>query len=216
MYQVYLDGVLFPVGPAKIETKPKNQNKTIKLLSGKEINIPKQAGLTTYSMDLLIPNSLYPFAEYKGGFKDSKFYLEHLQKLKNSKEPFELTILRDGLRNTQDLVVLEESSVVEDAKEGADVVVKLNLKKYVSYGVKPFEPVQQGVVKRSVAARETKTSPAPKDVPKKHTVVSGDTLWALAKFYYGNGSLYPKIASVNGISNPNLIKVGQELIIPVV
>ena len=47
-----------------------------------------------------------------------------------------------------------------------------------------------------------------------HTVVSGDTLWGIAKKYYGNGNRYPEIAKANNISNPNLIHVGQKLLIP--
>ena len=47
-----------------------------------------------------------------------------------------------------------------------------------------------------------------------HTVVKGDTLWAIAQRYYGNGSRYPEIAKANNISNPNIINVGQKLLIP--
>ena len=47
-----------------------------------------------------------------------------------------------------------------------------------------------------------------------YTVVSGDTLWAIAERFYGDGSQYPKIASANGIANPDLIIAGQELTIP--
>jgi nucleoid-associated protein YgaU len=47
-------------------------------------------------------------------------------------------------------------------------------------------------------------------------VVSGDTLGALAKKYYGKANLYMKIFEANKdqLSNPNLIKVGQKLRIP--
>lgn len=46
-----------------------------------------------------------------------------------------------------------------------------------------------------------------------YTVVKGDTLWAIAKRYLGNGALYPKIASWNNISNPDKIYPGQRLIV---
>lgn len=57
---------------------------------------------------------------------------------------------------------------------------------------------------------------APTEPPAKriYTVVSGDTLWAIAERFYGDGSQYPKIASANGIANPDLIMVGQKLTIP--
>ena len=49
-----------------------------------------------------------------------------------------------------------------------------------------------------------------------HVVVSGDTLSALAKRYYGKASLYMKIFEANRdiLTDPNLIKVGQRLRIP--
>ncbi|HEX8936323.1 MAG TPA: LysM peptidoglycan-binding domain-containing protein [Pseudonocardiaceae bacterium] len=62
----------------------------------------------------------------------------------------------------------------------------------------------------------TAAPPAPAEAPAKriYTVVSGDTLWAIAERFYGDGSKYPKIASANGIANPDLIMVGQQLTIP--
>ena len=49
-----------------------------------------------------------------------------------------------------------------------------------------------------------------------HTVVSGDTLGKIAKNYYGSASKYNAIfeANTNILSNPDVIKVGQELVIP--
>jgi len=49
---------------------------------------------------------------------------------------------------------------------------------------------------------------------KYHTVQKGETLWAIAKKYYGNGNQYPKIVKANGIANPDIIHVGQKLLIP--
>jgi nucleoid-associated protein YgaU len=45
-------------------------------------------------------------------------------------------------------------------------------------------------------------------------VVSGDTLWAIAERFYGNGNRYPEIAAASGVPNPDLIHPGQVLTIP--
>ena len=44
----------------------------------------------------------------------------------------------------------------------------------------------------------------------------GDSLWKIAKKYYGSGGKYTKIynANKNQIKNPNLIRVGMKLKIP--
>ena len=46
-----------------------------------------------------------------------------------------------------------------------------------------------------------------------HTVVHGDTLWAIAKKYLGNGSRYKEIVSLNGLKS-NVIYSGMKLKIP--
>lgn len=47
-----------------------------------------------------------------------------------------------------------------------------------------------------------------------YTVQAGDTLGAIAQKYYGDVGEYKKIAHYNNISNPDLIKVGQQIKIP--
>ncbi|WP_441959117.1 LysM peptidoglycan-binding domain-containing protein [Mycolicibacterium houstonense] len=51
---------------------------------------------------------------------------------------------------------------------------------------------------------------------KNYTVAPGDTLFGIAQREYGDGGLYPVIAEQNHLSNPDLISVGQELLIPYV
>lgn len=48
----------------------------------------------------------------------------------------------------------------------------------------------------------------------KHVIVRGDTLWDLAKAAYGDGTLWRRIAEVNGNPRPRALHVGAELSIP--
>ena len=48
----------------------------------------------------------------------------------------------------------------------------------------------------------------------RYTVVAGDTLSRLAQRFYGDATLYRLIATASGIANPNVLNVGQQLIIP--
>lgn len=52
------------------------------------------------------------------------------------------------------------------------------------------------------------------DNKRYYTIVPGDTLWDIAKRFYGDGSKYPIIAKANNIENPDLIYPGQKLYIP--
>lgn len=84
----------------------------------------------------------------------------------------------------------------------------------------------------SVAAQPAPVRPTPTPTPKPaptpvaakptpppartYTVKSGDTLSAIAARYYGSASSYMKIfnANRNILSNPNIIRPGQVLVIP--
>jgi LysM repeat protein len=49
---------------------------------------------------------------------------------------------------------------------------------------------------------------------RKHVVQSGESLWVIARKYYGNGELYNRIAEANGIGSNGRIRAGQTLLIP--
>ncbi len=49
-----------------------------------------------------------------------------------------------------------------------------------------------------------------------YEVVKGDCLWNIAKAHYGDGTKWVQIYQANAsvISNPNLIYIGQTLVLP--
>ncbi len=54
MYELYIDGVLFPVTPGSLNIKINNKNKTITLINEGEVNYIKSPGLS----DITIPELL--------------------------------------------------------------------------------------------------------------------------------------------------------------
>ena len=223
MFRFYLANMLLPITPSKLSLKVKNMNKTVTLINEGEVNIIKIKGLREFSFEFLLPFTDYSFAAVSRA-KKQKHYLDKLNQLKINKRPFQFVVKRPKGFKTNIKVTLEDLNITEDAQEGRDIKVSVTLKEYRHYGTKKVVFVQPpspaiGETKQEEKKEEAKitenrdASTAQK--PKTHLVKRGDTLWGLAKRYYGNGSLYPKIVSANPkIKNPNLIIDGWELVIP--
>ena len=223
MYDFYLDKILLPVAPSKLQVKIKNANKTINLINDGEINIIKKPGLSEVSFDSLIPHVKYPFAVYKNGYRDAKYFLGEIEKLKVNMQPFQFIVSRrkpNGtvLFDTNMKVTLEEYTIKEDAGEGFDVIVTIKLKQYREYSTKTMKITikQYKPIAVEVPARPATTAPKPATTSRTYTVKRGDCLWNIAKKYYGKGNQYTKIYNANRdkIKNPNLIYPGQVLTIP--
>lgn len=74
-------------------------------------------------------------------------------------------------------------------------------------------PAPEPVVEAAPAAEEV-PPPPPAPAAQTYTVEPGDTLWAIAERFYGDGNRYQEIANASGIDNPDAINVGQVLTIP--
>ena len=210
--KVFLNGILLPVPPEKITKSVKNQNKTLTTISGQEINLIRPAGLMEIVLsNLLLPNTPYDFMEASSDGKlAASYYLRIIDEFKKSKEAIILTIngSKDGLCADDESgsykVTLEDYKATQSAENSTDVEVEIKFKQYVEYGLKK--------VPRKVMKKKTTVARTEKNTKEQtYTVQKGDTLWAIAKKFYGDGSLYPYLAKINNISNPNIIHTGQVL-----
>lgn len=220
-YTMYLGGVLMPITPSKVKVKINNQNDTLTLINGEEINILKEPGLTDVSFDLLLPQVSYPFTN--GGAQSADYYLSLFERLKTSKQPFQWILNRSmpsgrRLFYTNLTVGMEDYQITDDAEEGFDITVTVSLKQYRHYGTKTvtIQPAttQTATPTATVEQPQRETTQAPKQ--STYTVKSGDCLWNIAKKYLGDGSRYNEIYNLNKdkITNPNLIYAGQVLTLP--
>lgn len=223
MYSFYLDKVLLPVTPSKLSIKINNKNKTLTLINDGEINILKKAGLSEINFDALLPNVKYPFSTYKRGkFKDAKYFLNKLEKLKTNNTQFRFIVVRetqgrDELFDTNMKVSLEDYTITDDASNGIDISVTIKLKQYKAYSTKTVVIIEP-IVNTTTAAATTppvvvtppvEPRPVEQPQPQTYTVVEGDCLWNICKQYLGDGNKCWDIATLNSISNPNLIYPGQ-------
>lgn len=220
-YKMYIAGALMPITPSKVKVKINNQNKTLTLINGDEINILKQAKLTDVSFDVILPQVPYPFTN--GGAQGASYYLSLFESLKQGQTPFQWILNRcrpDGtaLFYSNLTVGMEDYQITDDAKEGFDLTVSVKLKQYRPYGTKAViikpapAPAQPATATVQPAPRPTES--APKN--SNYTVKSGDCLWNIAKKQLGDGSRWKEIYDLNKdkIKNPNLIYPNQSLTMP--
>ena len=216
-YEFYLDKLLLPVAPSSLQLKIGNNNKTYTLMNDGEINVLKSAKLTEISFDLLLPGVKYSFAKYKNNtFQSASYFLEQIELLKTNKKAFQFIVIRNlpngtFLFDTNMKVSLEEYNIKEDADEGFDIIVSIKLKQYRDYGTKTYE-----IKAATASVNNNRASSDNQPKVTTYTVVKGDSLWKIAKKYYGSGAKYPVIYNANKskIKNPNLIYPGQVFTIP--
>lgn len=203
--------MLLPVTPSAVDLKQKADKKTVSLMSGDEIAILGKLKLAEISFSFILPRQEYPFARYNGGFKEPEYFFEQLGQMFGN--PVQFKIIEMGVDRTMSI---EDYQIKESAADG-DVEIKIRLKDYRTAKTRTFSPAPQtGAVVEKKTREVSENAPAPKVKPKSYTVKSGDTLWAIAKHFYGDGGKYPEIAKANNLDNPNLIFPGQVFVIPVV
>ena len=221
MYYFYLDKLLLPIAPEKLQLKIGNNNKTLTLINEGEINILKKAKLTDIEFEVLLPNVKYPFATYNDNFQNASYFLENIEKLKTSEKPFQFIVSRKMpsgkiLFDTNIKVSLEDYTISEEAEEGFDVKVSIKLKQYKDYSTKTVQITIKQERPRPVVVQTPSRPATTAPTTRTYTVVRGDCLWNMAKKYYGNGSQYTRIYNANRdkIKNPSLIYPGQVFVIP--
>lgn len=223
-YYFFLGEMMLPVPPAKMTTKIKNRNKTINLINDGEVNLVKTAGLTEISFDIRLPGDSRPYANYNNSLKSSalsylgkrlfgkdysykppSYFLPKIKKLKTSREPFDLVVLRMSpsytvLFDTCMTVTLESYSITEDAREGFDLTIPVTLKQYVDYGTKEVEVTADENGNKTVTIkqeRKTKTL----DALRHGRIVRGDlSIWEVLKKGDGIGTTIEQLGKISQAS----------------
>lgn len=204
-----------PTNPEQIEVSSTQAIEKFEILKLGQIAVPTHMELKEYSFECELPHRPLHYVETSGRFRDSDFYLRLFEQWRNAKTPVRF-IASNGIGDDiNTLVLIEEVNIVEKAGEEGDKYVSFKLLEYRGFGKKSVVVVQPTTSTVVVKKEE----PAPPVNPKNngtYVVQRGDTLWAIAKKYYGNGAQYPKIFNANRdkIKNPNLIYPGQQLVIP--
>ena len=204
-----------PVNPEELITSNKLNTEKYNILKLGEVVVASNKGLTTYSFETEFPYNIQPYVNSSKDFKGSDFWINLFETWNKNKAVVRF-IATNGLgRDINTLVYIESFEVTEKAGEEGDKYVNFELTEYVEHK-KKVSTIKTVKKTKAVAKKVSTPKTNPKATSKTYTVKSGDTLWAIAKTYYGNGAQYPKIynANTNIIKNPNLIYPGQKLVIP--
>ena len=139
-YFCFLDVIPLPITPEKIEISVPNLNKTVNLVDFAEVNILKGKGLKEIKFEMLVPSFKYPFANYSFGSFSTSQIIARLEYLKEQGKPVQFIVTRCRKNMpawwTNIKVSIEDFTVTEDANNGTDVIISINLKEYKSYSTK--------------------------------------------------------------------------------
>lgn len=203
-----------PVNPEEIKRTRNLNVETYQVLGTGQVSVPSYCELEEYSFEAEFPSQDYQYVE-PGARSDADYYEKMFKKAQKNKKPIRFIASNDITDDISMRVLVKSVEVIEKAGEEGDKYISLTLMEYKGAS-KRYIAVQTPtatVKQEDTATNSEAVNPAVTD-NKTHTVQSGDTLWGIAKKYYGNGAQYPKIASANSIINPNIIHVGQVLSIP--
>lgn len=200
-YKFYIDGVELPVNPSSLKIKVGNKNETVDLANGGEMTILKSPSLTDVTFTARLPQTglsgdqlTLPYLNPRA--RDASYYIDKMRTLKTNKKPFQFIVTRylpngQALFETNMTVVLTDFSTNEDADNGFDILLEISLKQYIEYTTKIYKPN---------SSNDTGSRPEKTVEIFLYKVKTGDTLWALAQRFYGNGSLYYIIYNANRIT----------------
>lgn len=155
-----------------------------------QITLPGLRKLFSETLEFMLPAQEYPFLT-SGATADPQYYLEKFTAWSENGDVCRYIVTGTRINSPVLLGALEFGE--QDGTN--DVYCKLPLYEY------------------RYLTRASETSGLPQ-AAGSYTVVKGDTLWAICKKFYGDGSLAYKLATANGIKNPNLIYPGQVLTLP--
>ena len=193
-----------PVKPSEYTINVSHKNTVVNVIQKGDINLIGKTGLRDLSLSSFFPARDYNFSN-NSGRKEPLAYVEKIEEWRNSGEP--IRVIVTGILNME--CTIESFNYGEKDATG-DIYYTISLKEYKKIKTK------QATVSLVKGATTTSTRTTKEPSGGTYTVKKGDSLWKIAKQFYGNGAEYTKIYNANKdkIKNPNLIYVGQVLTIP--
>ncbi len=201
-----------PVKPSDFTVNVASKNTVVNVIRKGDINLKGNTGLRDISLSSFFPAKDYNFSN-NSIRKKPLAYVNTIEVWRTSAEPIRVIIT--GTLNME-CYIESFSYGMKDAT--GDIYYTLSLKEHKA--VKATRATVS-IATVSLATAETSTravSTASENVGSGRTykIQSGDSLWKIAKQFYGNGDEYTRIYNANKakISNPNALTIGTVITIP--
>lgn len=194
-----------PINPLSVEFTEKQLNQTVTLLNMGEINLKGERGLKYTKLSSFFPSKNSPHYKYAKAAPEK--YVSVIESWKTSKSVVRVIVSDMGI----DIAMLIDEFNYSMKEGDGDIYYMLSLSEHRTLNV----PAVKTATK--IHSNGLQDRPNTTHAGGSHTVVRGDTLWAIAKKFYGSGTRYTKIYNANKNiigSNPNKIYPGQVLAIP--
>lgn len=214
---LYSETIELPVMPGALEIGDGGKNKTYDVVALGEINVIKDPKLSEYAFSSFFPAQRYPFVTVQSLLLPYE-YVRLVLSWMESKEPIRFVFISDTF-DINTLASIESFDWKESSGSG-DIDYTLKLKRYTPYAARravvaqtmTIASVSTQAIQAQPPARPSEQQPA-----KTYTLVAGDTLWAVAQKQLGNGSRWPELQSLNGISDAEIkrLQIGRVLNLPV-
>ena len=214
-----------PVNPEKITETSVMAVEKYNVLKMGQIAVSGSVELREISFETEFPKAVNHYTEGPDEFRTPGTWIHLFKNWRDSKEPILFTsanindYIPKGTVTDADVedismyVLIEGFTVTDKAGEEGDKYISFKLLEYREFSKKTAFVIENEILPFSLKPVEDKVNPKSTGY---HIVVSGETLWAIAKKYYGDGSKYNIIFNANKdkIKNPALIQVGWKLKIP--
>lgn len=185
------DTIQLPIRPASFQVSLENSHQTVNVQTRGDVTILGKKGLKTFTLESFFPARDYPFADYA---KDRNPW-EYVKKILSWQEsPIQLVITKTKINKN---VIIKSFEFGEEDGTG-DIRYSLTMEDYKppKY-TKPVKAVLEKVETTKEKTEKTNTRTDSKTKTKTHVVSGNDTLWSIAKKYYGSGTYYTKIYNAN-------------------